>query len=1054
MFASVKNSVLNFMGKLPLLKKLVPKQSTSPQSREEITSFHKEAADNSWQKPYHNTGIERQTRDDWSSKTSPGPIEAQTELREPNQEFQLRAKEKIRAIVNSCEERLSINMDEVNNAINEISRLQKTNPNARIIFNTEQIKPASSLAAAKLVVKLKDSLEQIQFNSNDPNSRDAYFEVFDQFFQELIQLNLEISNKVLKQTLSLDEHITDFNLAQAMTANREITKATCNNVIQCLENGDDSLGLNPITDYFPAIEIPTESGPISFADFVQLELANEIKTIALGAKFGIHSKNLVDTFKEECQTINMDNDKTCYKSAQTILEIQKAIQGSVIQDTDSIDIENPEIAQLNPKISQQALEILLDTIFNEFKLHHDNINDQYQQDEFKKFHASKLELANLLTELSRIELEVQEAIQSHKSDSIWGSINFESGSVNTLREYENLHRTDVMLGSTNEETILGRTFPAKDIIKTLEFEGAEASNMREHFERIVFEVSLVALIDVLSTYRNVKPANELYTLHPNFETIPWLKDFYLKKIDEYNKMFESRQVTDMPHRKLAKEIARLGSELYGISSSSHPLFELADLCSERRYDITNAANLMLKRVAKMTDIGMLALHLELASSLFAHLEPGQDHGLDADEVKRIKDLVEFLKEETKLIDENGEQVIAPRVDNEGRSDLGMVKTKHMRELIGSRGYLLLNTPIIVKFLKNSLEADSQKPQIGDGQSIENRNSILASVLFYTLVKFLPEQSDDVDSLKARAEIYKTLMFIKSKGMRYVPILFNKMMKQAFGLQDDLKTPHVDGKNGVFISLSQEIEEKLLNYSKQNGSLSLRSMLDVYSDLDKFSREHQSAVKEVETELAQSKNFKGPLLKGLKYVISSVIETDTATVVQFVKDQNDEELSDFTFNLLLSKAGKLARELIKTSVRRDKQGDENLVIFDQEENTLNSIADALIYVKQAAYLKDKYQLREVNIRGNKSDPELNQNVASLEKLMSYPTILTTDPNQRAIESFPHQSIIKTLVFELITEKAFGFKPRIGNNFDWQDVNKLEEKIAAAKEAEYVFTGIAS
>ncbi|MDD9897494.1 MAG: hypothetical protein OXU45_00695 [Candidatus Melainabacteria bacterium] len=1023
----------------------MPKQNSSPSTREDLSGFHKESVDTSWQNPNSQVHYER-AADDWSEKTSPGPVAARVELREPIQPFQTKVRSRVEEQIKTSPNKLSLDKHELDTAIAQVERFQRNNPNSKIGFKTDHIQPPAADLVTDLVTQLRDSIKSIQYSQDDLEARESFVEAFNQFFSKVIELSLEVSNKVLKQTLELDDSITDFNIAEAMTENREISKAICARALELL-NED---GPKALTAELPGAVIPTKTGDIDFIDYLKLELADEIKTLSLGAQFGIQSKELVECFKEQTQEINMESDKTCHQSCQTLLEVQKAIQGSVLQTRGQVELQNPEIGELDSKLTSRGLDLLLDSIFAEYQLRHDDIRDEHQEDEFTGLHATKLELAQLLTGLSKIQRNVQEEVQINKAKPIWGSTSLEGGSINTLAKYEELHRTDEMLGITNEETILGRTFPGRQIVKTLEFDDADANNMRENFERLIFEVSLVALIDAISTYRGVKPANELYMLHPNFETIPWLKDFYQNKIDEYNSMFESTQVTTMEMRSLAKELAKLGTELYSISSSSHPLFELADLCSERRYDITNAANLMLKRVAKMTDIGKLALHLELASSLFANLEPGQDHRLDADEVKRIKDLIEFLEEETKLIDENGEQVIAPLEDSQGRNEIGMAKFKEIQELIGSRGYLMLNTPLIIKFLTNSLESDSLKPQIGDGQSIENRNSILASVLFYTLVKFLPENSDDIDSLRARAQVYKTLLFINSKGKRYVPILFDKMKKQALGLQEDLQTPHRDDREGVFMSLSKDLENKLLNYPEQAGSISLRSMLDLYVDLDSFSQEHQEAVQEAEAILAQTKGFKGPLLKGIKSIIAAVLETDTATVVEFVKDQNNQELSDFTYRLLINKAGNKARELIKDNVRKDKDGDENLVVFDQSETSLKALVDILIYCKQAAFLRDKYQLKAVHMRANTNDDQFNKDIASLERLMNYPTILTTDPSKKNIEEFPGQARIKTLLTELLSEKEFGFRPRIGNHFDWQDLNNLEDKIEEAKETEYVFT----
>ncbi|MDA0772151.1 MAG: hypothetical protein O3C63_04335 [Cyanobacteria bacterium] len=1058
MFGTLKNAALNFLGRVPFIKKFVPEKykKEKKDNRPELQNFHRQESrlDLARKLRIENTRL----NDSNSGQNS----QFSTDLRKHEvTATQMAGKDNIKEEIKNSEETIISNLYDLTLAINE--RITRENPNAPLLIDTDQIKKEASISVNTIIESMQRRLQLIEYkyqNIDHPNPEppiDEYLDLLHEYISNSTKFILEVNNRVLKNTISVDTNVTDYDIAKALEANREISKALCSKILDALKD-------SKLKNYIIGHEIKTNSGSIQLPDYLRLELAESIKALYLGSQFGIHSETIINLFKDKVQNIDTNNPATYSNSCKTISQLQKAIHGSILQNPTNNDLEDTKIGEVDSDVFKQALKLLVDNITKGLDIKHNDQPDNSTNLELKQIEIYKLELARLLTNSSDTELLTQQSLQSLTSDNSWDELglNTEEQNQEILNRYAALHSTDDLLGTTSNETILGKTYPGHKLINTLRIDGIEAGHLKEHFERLIYETSLVALIDRLTTHRSLKSEDSHFALHPNFEKIDWLKSFYIEKYNDYKTWLEPKEITTLNIRRLGKELAHLGKELHNISGSNYPLFELADMCSAERYNITDAANAMLKRVAKMTDIGRLSLHLELANELFANLQPNQEHGLDEQEVKQIKDLVEFLKNESILRDDNGKQIIAPLKDKDGRNSLGMAKSEHMKKLIGSRGFLLLNTPIIVKFLKNSLDSESKKPQTGDGQSIEHRNSILASLLFYILVKYLPAKSNDIDSLKARALIFKTLMSIQAKGQRYLPILYNRMQQQGLGMQEGLNAPHMDGKPGIYLGLSQDIETKLLQYPEQLNAynkaliadnkvlanqlrpqIQLKDLLEIYQDLDQFSKKLPKTIGKIEGKLSSVKNHKQPLLRGIKEIIKATIESDTLTVVNFVKNQDNKELTSFTHELLLDKAAKLASRLVEHNL--DKEG--NLLILDSHQNTMNSLISLLIYTKQAARLIDNFGISKIRIQSNGHGPEHNNNVKIISDLIKRRVVLITNAKNKEVEEFPAQAKTKMVLVELLKEPEFKFRPVISNIFSWHDISNIKEKIQKAKEAEY-------
>lgn len=1057
MFQSLKNAVFGVLGNVPFLKNFVQrkheaKNDFNSKTRPELEFFHRRLNSNEgFSDPIQNLKPKGNiTKVDWN--TNPDQEPPKPELK--SQEWERDGKEALSSLL-SLQKFESIKSSfELNKAISE--HIKKPNDNSEINFHADVISNAALRTFNTLVESYKKTFPVVQ-DSNpqrkiDPNT---YVKLMQNYVSRSLNFVIELEGRIVNQVIKADPNSSDLDIAKAIRLHRELSKSIAEKTLLTIMQSFELL---------PPIE-----GAESIVSIIGKEMRDSLRTLYLGSKFGIHSKTIVETFKAQVQKINTRDDTTVSKSLMALQELQNAIHGSLVQDTDT-DKHSQEIAQLDSALVNNVLENLIKTILKEFVFRHDEINDKYQKNVLRPLHHCKHDLARFLTRSAEIESETQKIVNANKNDKIWQSINLNSETENQSIEdaYRQINsQTNAILGYTNAENIKKIQVPSAQISSLLKGE-----NLDKHFARILHETSLLAAIDVFCSYHNDKQdASQALTLHPNFETIPWLKDFYNEKHKQYLSWIEDPQNTELVTRRIVKELSKLGDALNKIG-----YFDFEDFASNARYKIVDEAKKLLNRTANLTDMGVLSMTLEIFSTLFSYLEFDDKGPFKSEEIRGIKELVNFLKEESVLIDTNGKQVVAPKRPN----TLGVNRANYMKELVGNTGFLILNTPRIIKFLEQSLNNKNLE------STFARRDSLLATLLFYILVKYTPPTVNNIDSLKAKTKIFRLALKLYSKGKEGLPVLYQKLCRQVLGLNDTLTAHDPSLGLGLFKSMIIDLESKISEYPKQQQiykealyeavfkktdesynkarslkpSIELADLLDVYSDIESALQEYGESAINIENTLSKLKNIPGPLIKGSKEMIKTLISSDIDAIdihriVKFVKESADEDLIHYTEKLLLNTATQYAQALLSKNLDNKNR----LIILDSDQNGINNLIYLLEHIKHTGYLLNRYDVSKINIRAStvaaKEEPAVQRqiinNISLIKNLLSRKIALIADAATLEEEVFPGQFEAKRTLLELIKEPEFNFKPAFGSILSWIP---SDAKLQEAQEAPYIITGLES
>lgn len=1081
MFQTLKNAALNLLGYIPIIKNFVPEKYKNPhqfssKTRPELESFHRRANSS---KGFSNPAYEETNKLDnkgWSAdplkvriektsttnnqkdwNTNPYDKEQNFAISKPITQIEEWEKQGKQVVINALGEQKFETIKssfELNKAINDHIRKRSNNSDSPIDFQPDVIRTATLNSFNALVESYKRTFPII----HDPNLHteidpNVYIKLMQDYISRSLSFIIELEGRLMNQVIKIDPNSSDLDIAKAIGLHRELSKSIAETTLRTIMQSFELL---------PGVAFITEQGrEEKIASIIGKELRDSLRTLYLGSKFGIHSKEIVEAFKAKVQKIYIRDDVTVHKSLTILNELQNSIHGSLVQDAD-VNKHSQEIAQLDASVINHVLENLIKVILKEFVINYDEIDDKQQRTILRPLNYCKNDLAMFLTKSAEIESETQRIINANKSDKVWLSIN-----LNSEHENQNIeqvysiinNQTNAILGYTNTETIKKIQVPGTQISNYLKGE-----NLNKHFARIIHEVSLVAAIDALAEFRKAKTSpGKALNHHSNFQTIPWLKDFYSEKYKQYLSWVESPQATELETRKISKELCQLGEELHHLG-----YFDFDDFASDSRYKIAEDTKKLLDRAADHTDMGVLAMTLEIFSTLFSYLEYDEKGPFKPEEVKRIQDLVSFLKKESILIGADGRQVVAPKKPN----PLGVAKAEYMKKLVGSRGFLTLNTPIIIKFLEKSLGISGQNQGV-----ITKQDSLLATLLFYVLVKYTPASVNDVDSLKAKAKIFKLCLKLYSRGEDQLPVLYKKLCKQVLGLNDEINAGDPSRGNGLFKSMIIELENKISNYAKQkqeydearlrNDSvraaavkppIELYDLLEVYADIENTLRGDTQAAKRIEETLYKLKNISGPLIHGIKEMIKASIQADIHTTVEFVKQLNNEDLTQYTEKLLLDAAANCAKTLLANNI--DREG--RLIIGDyrkEDQEAIKNFTNLLEYIKHTGYLLNQYGVSRINIRGStvaaKEDSVIREqiinSIASIKDLLSRKIALIANASTLEEEVFPGQFEAKRTLLELVREPEFRLKPAFGTMLTWIPSDR---KLQEAAEAPYIISGFQS
>ncbi len=1072
MFQTLKNYAFGFMARIPIIREFVPEQyknnsTISNSSRSELETLHKYP-----QAGFSNSDLE------YKQSTLPDIVSPNViELKHPpsssnNQQEKINIKAALLPVMeNLPKEVLSQRPDLKREISNQLKRLYLA-PNIQANLRQEiegEITKSAIGTLNSLITDYQKKLSVIKPTSSDKVNPEEYADLIQEYISKSLEFLLEVNNYIIGKTMTLYPHISNQDLTEALLSTRNISKKVAEEALGALYKSFSTL---PIT-----VLEGDQGSSIHIVQYVSAKLKDSIKTLYLASKFGIQSSELFQAFKNQIKFTmpqNLVTDDSVHNTLRLIKAFQEGTNGSVILNHNADSNQDIKIANLDKETKQQIINSLVQIIIKEYTIRHDDtLKNQVITHNGKLIKLSdfitniKKDLASYLAAINNHENSIAQLVTETKKDPFWENCGLEDERANIEALYSTPHSVHSLLGRTNTELIMGHSHPGKPILDCLNI---NPNNPQLEIERIIHEVSLLAVIDVLSDFRGRKRENPVFDSYANFQSIPWLKPLYQARYKEYQSWLETKQTTPLPTRNLLRELARLGTELNGNSSQSNPMFSFFDFC--QRYKIKDIGDAMIPRLFNLTDELTASLCYQVFSNLISGVRPGEQNGLTNDEVKHIQDLTDFLQEQSILKGKDGQQIVAINDDK-----LYEEKYKYMKALIGNRGFLILNTPIIIKFLLNSLGIE--KNQVKD-RSVETKNVTQALLLFYSLLKHLPDKSNNIDSLLKRQAVFATLIDNFESFAKQAPLIRNKFLKQSLGLNEACTAADPFNRSGVIPAMCQDMERQLDEYPKRAKSfqelrekrrileeeylqthdshiakeinhlrdqeraikpISLENLLSVYDQLSECINRNPRNIQQIQTILKDVKKVNRPLLKDIRHYIENLIEVEPIALINFIKTSANQELQTYTKKLLISQASKLAQELISSN---SNNTNGTIQITDNDEIAIRKYTKVLNLLKYIAFLVNHYGANTVSINSagiDETNTHLRQEninrINTVSELMRKSVLLLVDDSRINEEVFPGQLEAKRTLVELLEE--FKVRPALDHKMEWISHRKAQKKI---------------
>lgn len=913
--------------------------------------------------------------------------------------------------------------------------IKKIGANTPVEFKTNLLINSTLKFFNNLSDSFKKKLDLLNSAVFTDKSHLAYIELLSDFTTEAKRLILEVSDTIMQKTASLDG-VSDVDIANSLLVCKELSKSIAKQTLNTVIEGTLELPLD--------VELTSKDGKTSIGlrELISSEFEHEFLSLHLASQFGMHSKQAIDGFMTRIEHPKNKLGTDLYENLIIINKLQEAIHGSVLQDRNDPGYRSNEIAILNLSILKDSLTELIKIIIKSMELRKErSLRAEKYHEMIKLYEESEKDIKDFLFKCGAVEKTVLDQALNIEKDSLWEQLGISPEGIGTSIKSTYQHANSLInyLGEMQSEEILGYEIKGTSVLNL--FNSSNTDN-DVHFKRLILEISLLAALDAINTHRKNKPADDDFTATKksndgnilpatkNFTSIPWLKSLYESRYNYFSDLIK-RDPSEYKTALIAIELSKLGNELHKTKYFTAKSFF-------SRYGIDKYGDHMVNTMGGMTDIGKMALNIDLFSNLFSYLDTKEYGNLSSDEIQNIKSLIKYLRKECEIIDDNGQVIYDPPPNNKPAKRT----YDKMRAIFADRGFLTLNSPLLISFLRDTFGRNDPLDKPLSQESFASKNRVLASWLFYMLVKFLPEHSNDTDSLKARVQIFRQLMDEKFQSKeRVLEPLFKKMARQARGISEDGDYPNEYGRRGVIKSLCLELENKIQKYANgETCSIPLADLLEQYHIIEKcIHKNPKSKAKILEIQKNIFKN-NDPLLKPLADSLINIMDADPIQVVQFAKHKSQENplLCDRLAHQLLNKISNLCSQI-------KFERDSTIIIKDSDQNQIERLSKILEYSIYLGYLLNNLNQNYTNIQASDfKDPSARTEVIqgqlqTLNRIINSQVLLQHDekyPNE--IEAFPNQLDSKNKLLHLLNKPYFKINPALGNNFAWLDRSQ-EQKL---------------
>jgi hypothetical protein len=885
-----------------------------------------------------------------------------------------------------------------------ISKIEHT---GTVDFKEKNLKAFIIQYQEKLTKKFEEEIAKLNNKNFDANNHVKYIELWNDYIVENKRLMLEATDQILLSTCQL-ELVNDLDLTSALKVSKDITKEIAS---ICLNTITEQLNNIPI-----GFKLENEKTKKNYRDLLKEEYLEDITNLHLMTKFGLFSEEIILRSFSKINKNFSKLGKSLFEDLTIIKNLQDAIHCGLIIKREDLDKNNFRIGMVDREIVKNAFESLTSLYFDYVELRSKYIPQEEYQIKKNQILSGIRDLKNFIYNLGLIENLGLIKLQEDTNENLWNRLGIDKKEVTSTinNTYKKINWLSERTGVIKGEKILGYEFQDTPVMNLIN----EANEDRvDQIKRILLEVSIVAGTKVILEARNkdhkkldftqkrYNSNNKVLPATINFESLPWLKDYYNQSVEYYQSLL-NKEVSNFKIAPIIKELSMIGKEL-----RTSKLFTASDFFN--RYGLLEEEDELINLIGEMTDIGRMRLNIDFVSNFLSYLND-ENNILNKQEITNIKLLINYLSKECKVRDKNGKEIYSP---TKYEPEIEKVYDK-MKNIVGKTSFLSLNTPLIINFLKKTFGKFGEQDKKIIPDSFEANNQVLASWLFYVLVKFLPEKSSDNDALKSRIEIYRTLMDENFQNQaKFNTSLFKKMVKQARGLEENENMASKDNRKGVIKALCLDLENHINSLIKgQPSNSNIKNLLNYYQEIENINKRNPKSLNKI---LEVQKNIfrtNEPLIKPLEESLIKVYEKSPATVLEFVKSQKEKNphyLEKFSKDLL---------NTIEQTLKNIKINNRKISLLDSDQKTISTLVSCYENIINLGYVFNKNSSDQIELvtslfKTNETEKQKIQNaIRSIKQFMESKIELKSDSRfSPEEESFENQFELKNRLKQLARNK---------------------------------------
>lgn len=873
-----------------------------------------------------------------------------------------------------------------------------------------------------LIESFKTKLDELNNKQFDKQSHEKYINLWSDFIVENKRLIIEIEEEVIER-ISKIENSNDLDLMKGLQIAREISKQISNKTLNVCAESINELPLG--------FEIEGEKEKTSLREFIKKTLNQDYQILYFSSKFGMHSNELIKKIFANIDSNKNKNGKELFENLIIITRLQETIQGSILQEREKLESSDYQIGMLKPEIIQELFEKIANLNFSIVNLKAKFIKKEEYDKKKIEIVAEMKNIKDFIYKAGLVENYINIDINKNERNEVLKNfgINLNEFEKTIKNIYGKINWLNKYLGEMQKEDIEGIEFKSVPIINLFNF---ESDDRIDQFKRIILETSLLAGIEVILKDQKLFDTKKDFTKNrfskdgkvlpatKNFDTIPWLKNFYKQRLEYYENVCK-KENSAFKIGAVIKEISKIGKELHKTKFfSSSNFFE--------RYGIEKEGSQLNNLIGVMTNVGRMSLNLDYVSHFLASIDPEENENIDPNVISNLDSIINYLSKESKIYDKDGNEIFAPlKTEDNIRK-----KYDHLESIVGSRDFLALNTPIIVEFLRKTFGKDTPDSEPIEKESFYAKNQVLSTWLYYILVKFLPKHSNDSESLKARIMVFDQLIDQNFQNKaKFTSELYRKIIRKARGL-NDLDQP--SNKNrGVIKELCADLEKHIEWHiaNKNESKIDLKLLLECYEHVQQSLINNPRA--RIKLEKIQKELFKNneDILKPLEKYLIHLYNKNPLIVINFIKqnrDLNPHYKNQFCLDLLSK---------IESNIYKIKKFKKEIDIIDSDENKIKemiNILEDLTYLGYALSSLEQNSIKLTSKLFNLSDKNLSNKVEKqIETIVNFinSTVNLIENSQypAEVELFKNQFNLKNKLKTLISKSYFSFKPKNNSRFLW-------------------------